>query len=236
MEENLKGVTPAVEVTTPTPEVEVGKATQPEGEPTVGITETPEFRKELDRALGKGLESTNRQLSIQKATADAMKAEAEMLKATQAKYKEDIESMEREIEKLAEARFMDDPDALKGYKNSRAIELKEKQVRLKEEKLNLVEAEQEAFRYALRMNEKANDLQKKHNVPREVLEACTSEEQMEKIAQSFPEIKPDDGKGEAVVQATKFASGMSSSGNEGWRGLSPNEKILYALSHPQKVK
>ena len=68
-------------------------------------------------------------------------------------------------------------------------------------------AEQEGLRQAIILNNKANELQAKYQVPREVLEACSTEEQMEILAKAFPEVGA-----EKVEKTPKFETGVSSGG------------------------
>jgi len=198
------------------------KPTELKAEPTVDITKTEGFRTELDKALGKGLESVNRQLSLQQAETKAAKAEAEMLKTAQQNYEEQL----RELQVEAEKQFADDPEALKGYRNTKVIEMKEKRSSLKAAELERKEAELEGLRWAIEMHQEADRIQKERQVPRDVLESCTSKEQMDKIAQSFPEIKPDGGK---EPDKPKFDS-LRPSGGEDWHSLSSDEKIARGLS------
>ena len=194
------------------------KPTELETKPTVEQTE--ESRTAFDKALGKGLESVNRQLSLQQAETKAAKAEVEMLKTAQQNYEEQL----RELQVEAEKQFADDPEALKGYRNTKVIEMKEKRSSLKAAELERKEAELEGLRWAIEMHQEADRIQKERQVPRDVLESCTSKEQMGKIAQSFPEIKPDGGK-----EKPKFDS-LRPSGGEDWHSLSSDEKIARGLS------
>jgi myosin heavy subunit len=203
--ENLKQE-PKVEGATPT--VEGEKPATPEAKQAVSITETEEFQKAVSKAVSKGLESVDRQLSIRVAESKTAKAEAEMLKSTMTKYEADLKELQDERDKLAEERFADDPVALKGYKDSRAISVREKKAQLREEQLKLKEAELEGLRWAIEMHKEADEIQKQHKVPREVLEVCSSKEQMLAIAKAFPEVEKVEEKKEG--KTPKFDPGVSS--------------------------
>lgn len=224
--DNLKVVDPKVEGTT-LPLSEGEKPTIPAEKPAVSITETKEFQKALQTAVSKGLESIDKQLSIRGAEAKAAKAETEMLKAAQAKYEADFRELAEERDRLTEEQFADDPAALKGYKDSRAIALREKRVKLREEEQNLIAIKQEAHKLSLQLGEVRDELLKKHKVPRKVLEVCQSEEQMREIAKDFPEIAEEPPKEE---KTPKFDSTISSGGGgkltpEAIKGMSPQERF-----------
>ena len=221
-QENLEETTTQAEVVEPTPTEEV-EPTEPKKEPTVSITDTPEFKKALDKAVGKGVSSIQSQLSISKAEAAAAKAERDVIKSLQ----EDTERMMAELE---ERQFADDPEALKGFRNTKRIELREKKATLREKEQDRRDAELDGLRWAITMNNKANELQALYQVPRETLELCTSEEQMEKIAKAFPEV----GKKEPEKEAPKFAGAGEGGKGVDWRKLPPQQRIDYGLKHPKK--
>ena len=83
------------------------------------------------------------------------------------------------------------------------------------------------------LEKKSLELQKKRQVPPELLEMCTTEEQMEKLAQAFPEISetlPADKE-----ETPKFDSEASSGGTD-LSGLSSEERLLRALNKMDKGK
>ena len=225
--EDLKTVDPKVEGATPT--VEGDKPTIPAEKPAVSITETEEFQKALQKAVSKGLESIDKQLSIRGAEAKAAKAEVEMLKAAQTKNEADFQELAEERDRLTEERFAGDDVALKGYRDSRAIALREKKAKLWEEKLRLVEAEQEGHRLALQLGGVRDELLRQYKVPRKVLDVCQSEEQMREIAKDFPEIAEEPPKGE---KTPKFDSTISSGGGGG-KGL---KGALSGAKTPREAK
>jgi len=196
MADELEGANAPVEEKTPTSEKGAG-TTQPEAESTVDITKTEEFRKALDKALGKGLESTNRQLSQHQAETKAAKAESEALKNSQKAYEEAI----RDLEKRLEEHY--DPDELKAYR----LELREKKTALKEVQVEQRQAEIDGMIIAQEREKHIKELQTQYNVPADVLEICTNAEQMDRVAKVFPEIKEEEPE-----KKPKFESGISSGG------------------------
>lgn len=181
-QEHLEETTAKVE------EVKEEKPTEPKKEPTVSIMDTPEFKKALDRAVGKGVSSIQSQLSISKAEAEESKAALGVSQSLQ-------EDTQRMLMELEEKQFADDPEALKGYRSTKSLELREKKADLRDATQNRREAEQEGLRLAIVLNNKANELQSQYQVPRKVLELCTSEKQMEDIAKDYPEVgekKPEE--------------------------------------------
>jgi len=198
-DKELEGTKAEVEGTEPTLEGET-KPTEPGAEPTVGKV----YKTEADfqSAVSKGLESMTRQLSLQKAEVAKAKAEANRLKFLHQEVEAERDAIQKEAERFLEEH---DPDALAGYRNTKAIQAREKKLAQKEQELRLVEAEQEGLRQAIILNNKANELQAKYRVPREVLEACSTEEQMEILAKAFPEVGA-----EKVEKTPKFETGVSS--------------------------
>ena len=139
--------------------------------------------------------------------------------------------MARELDKLAEERFADDPELLKGYRNTRAIEIREKRQKALEADLERRNIELDGLAWAIQMHKVADEVQAERQVPRSVLEACTSEEQMRKIAEAFPEV----GK-EGATEQPKFDSGLSSGAGVNLEGMSPRELIQHGLNRQQKKK
>jgi len=211
----LEGEKSQVEGVTPTAEEKVVVPTELQEKPTVSITDTEDFKKALDKALGKSLESINRQASTSRAQTAVEKARADKLQG-------DVDDLAREVERLAMERFGDDPEALAGYKKTRNIELKEKQLSLKE-------AELEGLRWAITMNNVADEIIRENpDVPRKVLENCTSEEQMRAIAEAFPKVGAKEGQEEKPPP--KFASGVSSGVGVDLNSLSSTELIQRGVS------
>ena len=170
------------------------KPTEPKVEPTVPITETKEFRHELDKALGKGLESTNKQLSMQQAEAKAAKAEVAEHKASVEAVELELQDLRREQSELVEKQFSEDPEARKAYVDRRSI-ADEKRVLAKktaEAERKLYDAEK--LGWAANMSRKADVLVKETGIGAKELENCKTEEEMEVKALRFqlnkePEVK-----------------------------------------------
>ena len=179
------------------PQVEGAKPTQAKVESTIRTY----TQKELDEAVGKGVSSIQRQLSQRDAETKAGKAQADAQKAVENTLNEQISDLERRLE----AHY--DPDELKLYR----VELREKRATLKEAELRRREEEDKAEKigwlYVTEMEAKKKELQTQYQAPDDILEACISIEQMEKIAKAFPEV------GAVRVEKTpKFDSGVSSGG------------------------
>ena len=136
MVEKLEGVKSLqIEGAETTPEKEEIKPTPPKGEPTVEKTYTEkEFRAELDRALGKGLESTNRQLSLQKKEVATAKAALEEYKATTTAQLDDLRAeLEDRAREHAEAlKAVDDDTIRKSYTDRTALAKREREAARRE--------------------------------------------------------------------------------------------------------
>ncbi|MAF43119.1 MAG: hypothetical protein CMI54_02970 [Parcubacteria group bacterium] len=224
---DLEVVDPEVEEVEPTSKVEEAKPTEPAVKPTVRTYS----QDELDKAVGKGTASIQTQATIARQEAVAAKAELEAQKAAQTKREDDIQFLEKKLDSLADERFSEDPETLKGFKNTLAMELRERKLVAKDEALKLVEAEQEGFRQAYRLGEKNLEIKKKYEVPAGVLEACTNEEQMETIAKAFPEI------GETKVEPEKkpkFDSLTGTGSGATYSKDTPDETLKQAFRQKKK--
>ena len=149
----------------------------------VPLRETEEFKKAQS--------GWDKQITLQKAEAQKAKAEVERLTKSHTKLEQELQNAQAEVEKYISE---NDPEALAGYKNSKALAERERKATEKEEALRLieeaqrlVEAEQEGVKLAIILNDKANELQAKYEVPRKVLEELSTVEQMEIVAKAFPE-------------------------------------------------
>lgn len=160
------------------------------------LTETEDFKKALREAQS----GWDKQIALQKTEAQKAKAEAEQLRKSHGKLEQEVLSAQAEVERFISEH---DPDALAGYKNSKLLQARERRAAEKEDELRLVEAAQEGLGLAFALNEKANELQAKYNIPREILEQLSTVEQMEAVAKAFPE------KG-AEKPKPKFDSGLGS--------------------------
>ena len=203
--------------------VEEVKPTEPKGEPTVSITETPEFKTALDKAVGKGVSTIQSLLSISKAAEATAREETKAIKDIQ----EDYESRVTELE---EKQFSDDPEALKGYRNTKAIALRDKKSKLRDIEQDQRKVALDAREWAITMANKSTELLKKYQVPKETLELCTSEEQMDTIAQAFPEV----GKKEPEKEALKFAGAGEQGKGVDLNALSSTDLIARGVSEMNK--
>ncbi len=186
-------------------QIEGAKATQVE-EPT--LTDTPEFRKELDRALGKGLESTNRQLSLQKATADAAKAEAAKYKADREAFEASMRDTQSQLDDLVKKQFADDPEARQAYIDRRAIADDRRNLATEKAEAASKLLEAEKLAYEVVMNRKIDVMVKETGISREDLIECQSEAEVGERALRYQvEQKPPQVE---VKETPTFDSGASS--------------------------
>lgn len=222
-EEHLEGDKPKEEVVEPTP-VKEGEKPTPKGEkPTVSITETPEFRKELDKALGKSTESLQRQATLAKQAENAAKAEVEQHKATVQALETDLQDVQKQLDELAERQFAEDPEAKRAFVDRRAIaEEKRKVAKAKAEaEQKLYDAEKLAW--SVGMARKADEVVKETGIDPKELEECQTEEEMEvkglrfQITQKTGEKEPE--------KKPKFDSTPGGGGGQDWRNLSADEKL-----------
>jgi len=228
--ESLEGAkTPAEEVVEPTPpaegdkpvkEAEASKAaegekpTPGEGEkPTISITETPEFKTAVDKAVGKGVSSIQQQLSLQRQTAETAKAAEEEAKANTSILEAEILDLKKQQDDLAALQFADDPAAMGAFKDRRAIadERRElaKKTAIAERKLG----EAEKLAWSAGMARKADSLVKETGIDVKELEKCQTEEEMEVVALRFQLAKGPE-KEEKPVKAPKFDKAITSPGGE----------------------
>lgn len=211
MPENLEELKPGEEVVTPTPKEEE-KPTLPEVKPTLEKTYT---QKELDKAVGKGVSSIQSQLTLSQ-------TEAERAREAHDQLQQELQALKEAHEKLVEKQFADEPEAFEGYKKTKAIEAKEKEIARREAEVERNRIEAESLRWAINMKTKADELRQQYVVPVEVLEFCTTEEQMEKIAKSFP--TRESVEEEKKEPAPKFDSGVST-GSGGKISLDAQRKM-----------
>ncbi len=169
-------------------QTEETKTTESEEKSTVSVVDTPEFKTALDKAVGKGVSSIQSLLSISKAETETAKNEAKAVRAINEDY-------EGKITEFEVSQFAGDEEALKGYRNTKAINLREKRAKLRDVEQDQRKAALDAREWAITMSDKATGLLKKYQVPKETLDLCTTEEQMEMIAKAFPEVEGE-GKNE----------------------------------------
>jgi len=221
------------EVVEPTQETEGAKQTESEEQPTVGKTYTEdELQHELDRRVGKSTASLQQQVSLTKQQLKSIEAERDSHKNTVAAKDEDIKFLETKLREVASDKFGGDEEVIEGFKNTLTLELERRKFQRERDAFNEEKKERDTLAYAQMLEKKSLDLQKKYEVPSDLLEMCTTEEQMEKLAQAFPEIsatKPTEEK------TRKFDSGKSS-GSADLSNLSPEERLVRALGKMDKQK
>ena len=219
---DLEGATPQVEGEEPTP---------PKEEPTVKTYTEEEYRKSLDKALGKGLESTNRQLSLAKQEAQTAKAELGKYTAQIASYEAQIQEMQKEVEEV----LTDDPDRRQAYTSRLANLERERKIAEKDAK-----AEQKLYDAELRvwqagMGLKAQEL--KTEFPdldldvKQLIANSVTEEEMEnkvlRLASKQPAKEPE--------KTPKFDSGISSGGGgRNLENMSGRELIKLGIQQKRK--
>jgi len=227
---------PQVEVGEPTPEKEEGNQTKPEVQPTVGKTYTQE---ELDKAVGKGLESINRQLSEKSKALVAKNAELEDFKKTSTRQLEDLqadlEDMKSEHQESLKA--LDDPDIKASYTDRATLRKREREAarREKDAEDKLYKAEVLVFKQGLEA--KAKILREETGIPIKELDECQTEDEMEVKALRYRLTHPGGEKAndDDDDKSPKFDSGLSS-GKADLSGLSQEERLARALAKMDKGK
>lgn len=216
---DLEGAKTPIEVEDATVKEQEGKPTQVKVEPTARTY----TQKEFDEAVGKAISSLQQQVSLKDKEIRKMKATVERAEAARNELQAEVEAARAEVERFLGEH---DPEALDGYKQKKSLEalqrkltMREKELAQKEQELTEREDELQATILTYLLERKANELASKYDVPRELLEECVSEEQMERLAKAFPE------KGEEKTEtppAPKFDSNISSESGS-LKGLSSRE-------------
>jgi len=227
---------PQVEVVEPTQETEVGNQTKPEAQPTVGKTYTQE---ELDKAVGKGLESINRQLSEKNKALSAKEAELEEAKKTSTRQLEDLQGELEDIraEHLEAIKALDDDDVKKSYTDRATLRKREREAarREKDAEDKLYKAEMLVFKQGLEA--KAKILHEETGIPIKELDECQTEDEMEVKALRYRLTHPEGekAKDDDDDKSPKFDSGLSS-GKADLSSLSPEDRLARALAKMDKGK
>jgi len=233
----LEGATaPEAEVVETTQGTEEEKQTEPKEESTVERTYT---QKELDKALGKGLETMNRQLSERDKAIAATKAELEAIKKTSSRQvadlQSDIEDLKSEHDQAIRA--LDDPDIKTSYTDRVALKKKEREAarKLEDATDKLTKAEELVYKQGLEA--KAKILHEETGIPVKEINDCLTEDEMEVKALRYQLTHPTEGKTEDEDEdkSPKFDSGLSS-GKADLSGLSQEERLARALAKMDKGK
>jgi len=229
----LEGKEPKVEGIESTPKQEGADSTQPKGETTVDITKTDEFRRELDKALGKALESTNRQLSLRKKETDDAKSETEELRSTTTAQLDELHAeLEDRIRAHDEAlEAVDDDTIRKSYTDRISLSKKEREAdrREKTAEERLKKAEKLVYDTGLEKlaDGKMKDLRKEgYDVSEELLkeiEGCENEYEIEIATLKYRISNVPAEKKEPQEKEDKFDSGIGSGGKPTLGSLSPKE-------------
>ena len=195
---DLEGEKSQAEVVEPTP-VEGVEPTEPKVEPTVSITETPEFRQALDKALGKGLSSINSRLTLQGQEVKASKAEAEVAAL-------EVSRLEKELSEF----LQDDPEKQRAFTDRWEIA----KIKASAEK-KLYEAELKEWK--LNMAVRARELMEETGIPLTDLEDSATQEEMEVRALRYKLTQATETatKEAEKVKTPKIDSGVNTGGGGG---------------------
>lgn len=226
---NLEGEETTTEVTEPTTETKGEASTETKKEPTVGITESPEFRTALDRALGKSTESLNKQVTLSKQGETAAKAEAKAANASITVIEGEVKDLQVALDDLVSKQFADDDEGRRAYTDRRVIadERKEAAKKLAEAEGKLFEAGQKEQKLAMAI--KATALMEETGVPLTEIENCTTEEEMEVKALRYKMNKEPEAKEPEKKEPKKFDSLTSTGGGEDLSSLTPIERASREL-------
>jgi len=208
--ENLQGNETPNEVVEPTPNVEEKTPTQEEKKTTVGKTYTEkEFRKELDKAVGKGLSTLQQQLSLVKGELSEKHTLLSEKDVAIANLTDDLRDEQEAHKKLVSK--IEDPESLEGYKDRRKLEQLEKDLRRKEANIIKVET--------------AHRLSSKYDIPYGELMSCATPSDMYDKAMELivnkakitePELpkEPEEPAPEPETPPQTFDAGVSSAGSQ----------------------
>ena len=191
---------------------EGAKPTPPEGEPTVEKTYTEkEFRHEVDKAVGKGLESTNRQLSLRKKEVETAKAELEEYKSTTSAQIDDLRAEhEDRIREHEEAlRAVDDETIKKSYTDRISLAKREREAARKEKTASDKLFKAETLVHQTGLEAEAKILSEETGIPIKDLEDCNTKDEMQVKALRYQLKQPAKEKPQETEEP-KFDSGTSS--------------------------
>ena len=211
MGNELEGVKdPQAEVVESTPE-EGTTPTTPKGEPTVGKTYT---QSELDKALGKGLESINKQLSLRDKALAAAKTELEEVRSTSTAQIEDLKSdlEDTQDEHRQALKALDDPDIKTSYTDRSAMRKREREAARREKTAEDKLHKAEKLVYQQGLEAKAKVLHEETGIPLKELSDCKTDDEMEVKSLRYQISHPDGKKAEEPQgkEEQKFDSGASS--------------------------
>ena len=239
--ETLEGaIDQQAEVAEPTQDIEGEKQTEQQDTSTVeDITKTEVFRKALDKALGKGLESINRQLSERDKSLTAKNAELEEAKKTSERQLEDLqgelEDMRSEHQEALKA--LDDDDVKKSYTDRGTLRKREREAARREKDAEDKLGKAEKLVYNQGLEAKAKVLHEETGIPVKELNECQTEDEMEVKALRYRLTHPEEKKAEEPKkedESPKFDSGASS--GSGGMPERPTAEQLERMSPEQYAK
>lgn len=220
-----------VEETTQATEEQTSTATQEEQT----LAEEKVYKqKELDAAVGKAVSSLQKQVSTAKSETESHKAEAESYKSSHGTLQQEIKAINERNERLEEAKYEDDPEALAGLRDKRARDADWAKLKKEREQTELDKVTNAAEKEALQMGKKETELLLKYNVPSEVFDDCVSVEQMERIAQHFPlraaKEAEDKGEKDSVDSGATGGDGVDTS------KMTPQQLIQHGLDRANRQR
>uniref|UniRef100_A0A6M3IPD3 Scaffolding protein n=1 Tax=viral metagenome TaxID=1070528 RepID=A0A6M3IPD3_9ZZZZ len=233
----LEGATaPEAEVVKTTQGTEEEKQTEPKEESTVERTYT---QKELDKALGKGLESINRQLSEKNKALAAKEAELEETRKTSTRKLEDLQGELEDIrdEHQQAIKALDDDDVKKSYTDRATLRKREREAARREKDAEDKLSKAETLVYKQGLEAKAKLLHEETGIPVKELVECETESEMEVKALRYQLTHPtgEKAKDDGEDKSPKFDSGLSS-GKADLSGLSQEDRLARALAKMDKGK
>jgi len=220
----LEGVNnPQAEVVEPT-QVEGAEPTTLEGEPTVEKTYT---QSEHDKALGKGLESMNKQLSLRDKALAAKTIELEELRATSTAKIEDLQANfeDAQEEHRQALKAMDDPDIKASYTDRTAMRKREREADRREKDAGTKLEKAEKLVYQQGLEAKAKVLHEETGIPLKELDECKTDDEMEVKSLRYQISHPNEKKQEEE----QFDSGQQGGGGGGDLSSLPIDQQINAL-------
>jgi len=207
--------------------------TTPKGEPTVEKTYT---QSEHDKALGKGLESMNKQLSLRDKALAAATTELEELRATSTAKLEDLQGTleDAQDEHRQALKAMDDPDIKASYTDRTAMRKREREADRREKTAEDKLHKAETLVYKQGLEAKAKILHEETGIPLKELDECKTDDEMEVKSLRYQISHPDGEKAEKPQEdEPKFDSGQQGGGSsKDLNNLS--RKQLYSEAYSKK--
>ena len=213
----LEGAETKVEVVESTSEEKGAEPTTPKAEPTVGKTYTEkDFRHELDKALGKGLESINKQLSLREKALVAKSAELEEFKSTSSAKLEDLKDELEDTRKEHDQalKTLNDSDVREAYMDRATLRKREREAARRETDAENKLKKAEKLIHNQGLEAKAKILHEETGIPLKEIAECETEADMEVKSLRYKLSHPDEKETEKPqeTETPKFDSGTSSGG------------------------